>query len=176
MSNAPPVVTNLITRLVLHRPTLRRALLAAAVAVPVLAGVAAVVVDGWAARRFILFYSAPLFVALFLWIRLRLDEVEHAPPRALAVDAAAVALGFLRFTGGWLPFSGHMLFFTCSALTTRSGAYVALAVALAAETTWFKLALWRDPASWALGIATGAILALARRTLAAAPSPHPTAP
>lgn len=74
-----------------HRPRVRRALLVAAVAVPLLFATGTLVVDGWAARRFLL-----------------------------------------------------------------------LIVALTAEATWYKLVVWRDPRSWALGIAAGAALAAAR--------------
>jgi hypothetical protein len=78
------------------------------------------------------------------------------------VDVLAVVLGAVRFAGALVPWSGHMLFFTYSALTTRSAPYALLALALTAETTWFKLVLWRDFASWSLGLAAGAALAAVR--------------
>lgn len=156
-----------------HRAALRRALGVCAAAVPILFAAAALVVDGWAARRFLLLYAAPFFVAFFVWARLWMDRVGRDAPGALAVDAAAVALGAVRFAGPFVPFSGHMLFFTYSALTTRSPGYLLLVLALAAETTWFKLALWRDPRSWGLGIAVGAALAAVRIFLQRA-SPVPT--
>jgi hypothetical protein len=143
-------------------PPLRRALGAAAVAVPLLFAAAALGVEGWEARRFLLLYVAPFFVAFFVWARIRLDERRRTGAGALAVDAVAVVLGAVRFAGAPVPFSGHMLFFAYSALTTRSAPYLLLALALAAETTWFKLVLWRDPYSWGLGIAVGAALAAVR--------------
>ena len=51
-----------------------------------------------------------------------------------AVDAAAVALGAVRFAGLPVPFSGHMLFFACSVLITRSTP-LPLIILLAAVTT-----------------------------------------
>ncbi len=148
-----------------NRETLRRALTVAAVVVPALFAAGALVVDGWPARRFLLLYVAPFFVAFFVWARVRVDEVARTPPGALGVDAGAVVLGAVRFVGPLVPFSGHMLFFTYSVLATRSTPYRLLALVLAVETTWFKLGLWRDPASWGLGIAAGAALAGVRAVL-----------
>lgn len=145
-----------------HRHALRRALAAAAVLVPLIFAAGALVVDGWPARRFLLLYAAPFFVAFFAWARIRVDEVAATPAPALAVDALAVVLGAVRFVGPVVPFSGHMLFFAYSALTTSSASYRWLALALAAETTWFKLVLWRDVQSWSLGIAAGVALAATR--------------
>lgn len=145
-----------------HRASLRRALATAAVVVPLAFAAGALVVEGWPARRFLLMYVAPFFVAFFVWARIRVDEAARTPAAALAVDAVAVVLGAARFAGPVVPFSGHMLFFAYSGLTTRSTAYRWLALALAAETTWFKLALWRDAASWSLGIAAGVALAAVR--------------
>jgi hypothetical protein len=146
-----------------HRNPLRRACTACAVVVPLAFAAGALVVDGWAARRFLLLYVAPFFVAFFLWARIRLGRMEADRLGALAVDAVAVVLGAVRFAGPYVPFSGHMLFFTYAGLTTPPTAFRLLVLLLAAETTWFKLALWDDPRSWALGIAAGAALAAARR-------------
>jgi len=156
-----------------HRATLRRALLASGVAVPLLFAAAALVVDGWAARRFLLLYVAPFFVAFFAWAWMRVGRMEADRTAALGVDAVAVVLGAIRFVGPLVPFSGHMLFFTYAALTLRSVRFQALILVLIAETTWFKLVLWRDPRSWALGIAVGAALAAAR-ILINRTSPVPT--
>jgi hypothetical protein len=71
-------------------------------------------------------------------------------------------LGAIRFAGLPVPFSGHMLFFVYAALTTRSTRFLLLILALATEATWYKLVVWRDPRSWALGIAAGTVLAAAR--------------
>ncbi|HEU0300648.1 MAG TPA: hypothetical protein VFR37_14355 [Longimicrobium sp.] len=153
-----------VTLLLHHRAALRRLMVLFAVAVPLLfVARAAVVVEDWPARRFALLYIAPFFVAFFVWARLWLDRVDRDPPRALAVDAAAAVLGAVRMAAVPLvPFSGHMVFFAYSALTTRSARYLLLVLALAAGATWFKLVLWRDPASWALGMGLGTALAAVR--------------
>jgi hypothetical protein len=148
--------------LLAYRDPLRRACTACAVAVPLAFAAGALVVDGWAAQRFLLLYAAPFVVALFLWARIRLGRMEADRPGALAVDAVAVALCAVRFAGPYVPFSGHMLFFAYAGLTTPSASFRLLVLLLAAETTWFKLVLWRDPRSWALGIAAGAALAAVR--------------
>lgn len=140
---------------------IRRALTVAAVAVPLLFAAAALAVEGWPARRFLLLYVAPFFVAFFAWARIRADGPGRMPARAMAIDALAVVLGAVRFAGAPVPFSGHMLFFAYSALTTRSTPYRLLVLLLAAETTWFKLVLWSDFASWSLGLVLGAALAAA---------------
>jgi hypothetical protein len=146
-----------------HCEPLRRAMLACGVAVPLLFAAVALVVDGWEARRFLLLYVAPFFIAFFAWAWMRLGRIEQDRPGALAVDAVATVLGAVRFSGlTAIPFSGHMLFFAYAALTVRSTRFLLLVLALAAETTWFKLVLWRDPRSWALGIAVGCALAAAR--------------
>lgn len=138
---------------------LRRALAIAAIGVPLLLAGAALAVDGGAARRFLLLYVAPFFDAFFAWARIRVGELPRTQPSALAVDGIAIVLGAVRFAGGPVPFSGHMLFFAYSALTTRSVPYRLFVLALAAEATWYKLVVWDDFASWSLGIAAGALLA-----------------
>jgi hypothetical protein len=145
-----------------HREPLRRALLAGAVGVPLLFAAGALVVDGWAARRFLLLYVAPFFVAFFAWAWLRVGRIEQDRPAALVVDVAATVLGAVRFAGLPVPFSGHMLFFVYAGMTVRSMRFLLLIVVLAAEATWYKLVVWRDPRSWALGIAAGAVLAATR--------------
>jgi hypothetical protein len=62
-----------------------------------------------------------------------------------------------------LPYSGHTLFLTYVLLTGPGRGFRAIAAVLLATTTWFKLALWDDPYSWALGIAIGAVLVALRR-------------
>jgi hypothetical protein len=159
-----------------NRDRIRRVFGVAAVAVPMAFAAGALMVDGWPARRFLLLYVAPFFVAFFAWARIRVDEVERTPAGALAVDGLAVGLGAIRFAGLPVPFSGHMLFFAYSALATRSVPYRLLALVLAAETTWFKLAVWSDFASWALGIGAGVALAAVRAAVihrSTRPSPVP---
>jgi hypothetical protein len=146
---------------------------AAAVGVPLLFALAALGVDGWPARRFLLLYVAPFFIAFFVWARIRMDELPRTGAGALAVDAFATVLGAVRFAGAPVPFSGHMLFFAYSALTTRSAGYALLVLVLAAETTWFKLVLWRDFASWGLGTAAGVALAAVRIIIHRSTRPSP---
>ena len=151
-----------LRRLIIRqRDPLRRVLLVGAVGIPLLFAAAALGVNG-SARRFLLFYIAPFFVAFFAWAWIRVGRIEGDRPLALAVDGVATVLGAIRFGGLPVPFSGHMLFYAYAALTTRSTRFLLLILALAAEATWYKLVVWRDPRSWALGIATGAALAAAR--------------
>jgi hypothetical protein len=142
--------------------------------VPLAFAAAAVIVDGWEAKRFLLLYMAPFFPAFFLWVRRWLDDVDNQRPAALAVDAVAVVLAATRMMGTWLPVSGHMLFYTYAGLTTRSRALRVLTGVLAAIATWFKLVLWGDGRSFALGIAAGLALA-AVRLLARRPAEPPSA-
>ena len=142
---------------------------------PALAVIGAFVVHDWPARCFLLFYTAPLFLAAPLWVRLRLNNSES--PRRLSRDIADVVvltLAFARFVlGAFLPYSGHTLFLCYSILVTGSRGYRLLAAALLVLTTWFKLSLWNDQRSWALGAVLGVLFALpflvARR-----PQPAPT--
>lgn len=129
-----------------------------------LASLAAVpFVESWAERRYVTLYLAPLFAVFGWWARARMRDADAASPGRIVVDAVVVALAAARFAGGFLPLSGHMLFLTHAAGTTR-GALRLAAVALLLETTWFKLMIWRDPASWGLGLAAGlAAVALYRR-------------
>jgi hypothetical protein len=141
---------------------MRRACTAAAVLVPMAIAAGALAVDGRDARVFLLLYIAPFFVAFFAWVRIRVGEIGGTSAGAWAVDALATVLAGTRLAGPLLPASGHMLFFAYSALATRSVPYRLLVLVLAAETTWFKLVVWDDFASWALGVAAGATLAAVR--------------
>jgi hypothetical protein len=156
-----------------HRSRLHRGCAVGAVGVPLAFAAGAAMVDGWEARRFLLLYMAPFFPAFFLWARRWLDEIEQQRPAALVVDAVVVVLAATRMTGTWLPFSGHMLFYTYAGLTTRSRALQLLISVLAAVAAWFKLVLW-GWRSFGLGIAAGLALAgvrmLAGRTAAEPPS------
>lgn len=146
----------------MSRDGLRRACTAAAVVVPLAIAAGALAVDGRDGRVFLLLYIAPFFVAFFAWARTRVDEIGDTRAGAWAVDALATVLAGTRLAGTLLPASGHMLFFTYSALATRSVPYRLLVFVLAAEATWYKLVVWDDPASWAIGIAAGAALAAVR--------------
>lgn len=144
------------------RAALSRAALAASVALPVAFVAVGLVLDDWRAGRFLLAYVAPFFVALPLWAWCRLKRDWGR--REMVLDGAVVTLGALRFAGGFLPFSGHTLFFVYSLLTERTRWYRWLALALLAETAYFKLVVWSDPRSFTLGIALAlAFAALHRR-------------
>ena len=140
---------------------LRRALLAAAVILPI-----AVTIAGLSSRHprgplFIALYVAPLVLVGPLWLRLRLTERPLALSPLWGLDGLAMLLGTLRAIGAtWLPFSGHTLFLTYSALTTRNTGYRLVALLLFAETTVFKLWVWHDKFTWASGILAGLLLAL----------------
>jgi hypothetical protein len=119
--------------------------------------------DSWAAARFLALYVAPLFLAAPLWAREQLRAIVATDGEAgwrLLLDAAVVLLSLARFVfGEVLPFSGHMLFLTYTVLLPASRAYRWLAVVLLVETTIFKLLLWADGSSWAIGLALGALAA-----------------
>ena len=146
-----------------HRSRLRRGCAHGAVELPLVIAAAALMADGWDARRFLLFYMAPFFPAFFLWARGWLEEAEQQRPAALAIDAVAVVLAATRMMGTWLPASGHMLFYAYAGATTRSRALQVLIGLLAAVAAWFKLVLWGDWRSFGLGIAAGLALAAVRR-------------
>lgn len=110
--------------------------------------------------RYFMLYAAPLLVAVALWARTRLAIADVIAPITLVVDAVVVAMSLIRFVLGELhPVSGHMLFLTYSLLTTRVGWYRWLAVALIVQTSIYKLVLWRDQQSWALGLVAGVLAA-----------------
>lgn len=164
-SHPRPTVTNDATTDVrwMSRDGLRRACTAAAVVVPMaIAAGALVAVDGRDGRVFLLLYIAPFFVAFFAWAGIRVGEIDGTRAGAWAVDALAAGLAGVRLIGPFVPASGHMLFFAYSALSTPSAPYRLLVLVLAAEATWYKLVVWDDFSSWAIGIAAGAALAAAR--------------
>jgi hypothetical protein len=111
--------------------------------------------DAGPARRFVVFYIAPMVLVFPLWARVRLARIEVEPAGRVALDAAVTLLAEVRTLTGALPFSGHMLFLTYSLLTTRPLWYRVVAILLIAETTWFKLGMWSDLRSWSLGLACG---------------------
>jgi hypothetical protein len=140
--------------------TTRRILWWSAVLLPAGAIAASFFFPDWEAKRLLIFYIAPLFFAAPIWVRVRISEWQTLSSSSFTLDAVVFLLSFLRFVSGqFLPFSGHMLFLTYSGLTTRSTGYRLLALGLLVETTIFKLWLWRDPTSWALGLAIGLIAA-----------------
>jgi len=141
--------------------TLRTLLLWATILCPAVAIIAGLFAPTWPLQRGLIFYIAPLFFIGPLWLRLQLGERPLRWGTLWALDLGIFVLALLRFvTGTWLPFSGHMLFLTYSALTTTSARYRALALALALETAWFKFVLWHDPRKFWIGLVGGAVAAL----------------
>lgn len=144
----------------LSLPFVRRSLLWVAIVLPLAALAAGAREPDWPAQRFWALYVAPLFCAAPLWVRLRVAEARRLDWRA-ALDATVLGLSFARFlASGLLPFSGHMLFLTYSAIATTSFRYRVLAAVLIAETTFFKFWIWKDWRSWLIGLALGIIAAL----------------
>ena len=160
------VVGQLSAIMVAHRARLGRWLAAAALVIPaaaVVAGLAHYAATGnTAGVRFLALYAAPLFLAAPLWARHRLAGLESRPTPIQAMDAGVLVLSLARFAADSIfPFSGHMLFLTYSGLTVRARWYRILAAVLLAETTVFKLWLWRDVQSWSLGLGLGLTAAAA---------------
>jgi len=120
---------------------------------------AGVFVSPWPVQRFLIFYVAPLLLAVLLWTNIRMPGYLNGLNILSLLDAAVLILAFVRMFGV-LPFSGHMLFIAYSSLTTRVRYYRIVGIALALETTAFKLLLWHDVASWALGLLLGVLMAL----------------
>ena len=140
---------------------LRRALLAAAIILPITVTIAGLFSPHPRGPLFIALYIAPLVLVGPLWLRIRLTERPLALSPIWGLDALVMLLGALRAIGAtWLPFSGHTLFLTYSALITRHMGYRVAAALLFAETTVFKLWVWRDPFTWASGIVTGLVLGM----------------
>jgi hypothetical protein len=149
-------------RAITDRAFLDRFLLSSAVVLTVGALGAAVVADDWRARSFFALYIAPLFLVAPLWVRLRVAGPRPARGTRAWVDVVVFVLSCLRYLfTGLFPFSGHMLFLTYSALTTREAWYRWVAAALLVETTVFKLWVWRDATTWSLGLALGLLAAVA---------------
>lgn len=160
-------MTRIFALLHRHRRTVDRLLLAASVLLPAAVALYAVLLHAadWPALRFFIGYTAPLLALGPTWLRRRLTNVGEHPRAADRVDLLAFVAGALRTGGGWgiLPYSGHTLFLTYLLLTGPGRAFRIVASVLLATTTWFKLALWGDPYSWAFGIAVGAMLAAVRQ-------------
>lgn len=160
-------LTLLSRRAAKYQHQLDRVLVATAVVAPLACLVAAALalarLDSWPAARFLALYVAPIFLATPLWARERLCGIVAAPGESgwrMMMDVAVVLLSFARFVmGDALPYSGHMLFLTYTALLPASRAYRILAAVLLIETTVFKLVLWHDAASWSIGLALGALTA-----------------
>jgi len=119
----------------------------------------------WPTARFLLAYAAPMCVAVPWWARERLRVSAQAPgiaPSRVLLDVIVLVLAIARFgIGETLPFSGHMLFLSYSFLTTSARGYRLMALVLLIETSIFKLLVWHDARSWALGLALGPVAAVA---------------
>jgi len=73
-----------------------------------------------AAARYLALYVAPLLLALPIWARHRISALGQAPVQTYAINLAVTVAAFGRFVfGTFLPFSGHILFLSYTALTTR---------------------------------------------------------
>lgn len=159
----------MIAWLLRHRDALVRMLGVVAIGAPVLLVALAITVfhGDWPRQRFLLVYTAPLFVFGAAWARARLRMLDQLAPIAAAFDAAAFVLGAIRIGGGWgvLPYSGHMLFLTYVAATTRGASWRMAALGLLGMTTWYKLGVLDDRSSWAIGLACGLLLSLARASI-----------
>jgi hypothetical protein len=143
-----------------HTSLLRRALVAAAIILPIAAVIVGLSSDHPRGALFIPLYIAPLVLVGPLWLRMRLAERPLALSLVWGLDVLVMVLGALRAIGAtWLPFSGHTLFLTYSAVVTRHVGYRVTAAVLFAETTVFKLWVWRDAFTWASGIVAGLLLA-----------------
>lgn len=142
--------------LVARRTTLDRWLAWASPALAAASLAVALFVHSWEVRWFWIIYVAPMLAAVPFWLRLRLASLERIPTAARVLDGAVFLTAFLRFIQvGGVPASGHTLFLTHALVTVRDLRWRAIALALLAMTTWFKLALWHDPRSWSVGIAAG---------------------
>jgi hypothetical protein len=98
----------------------------------------------------------------FLWGGLRVAKLDSYARGQLALDATVFSAALARFAiGEVLPFSGHMLFFGYTLLTTQETWYRILCFLLILETTWFKLYLWKDWTTWIVGSVSGLILGVA---------------
>ncbi len=116
--------------------------------------------------RYATYYVAPMTFVAPLWVCARLGELPGLSTRHVALDALAFTIAATRSVPvvTLIPLSGHALFLSYTALTTRDRRYAALAAAGLAGTTWIKLVEWRDPFTWSIGLALGIGLAwLARR-------------
>ncbi|HJU69782.1 MAG TPA: hypothetical protein VJ650_16190 [Gemmatimonadaceae bacterium] len=153
---------------------LRGVLLAAAIVLPVAVTIAAQFSSHPRGPLFIPLYVAPLVTAAPIWLRIRLAERPLALSAIWILDVLVLSLGALRALGtGWIPFSGHTLFLTYSPLVTRHRGYRVVALVLFLETTVFKLWVWRDPSTWALGIGVGLLLAAVASRLDREPAAGP---
>jgi hypothetical protein len=160
-----------------HHERVRQWLLLASIAAPAACALgsiyATVAWTSWPAVRFLLFYVAPMGVAVPWWARERirwLSNVDHRASWHLALDVVVLLLAMARFgVGAALPWSGHMLFLTYSAITTDARTYRALVVLLLVETTIFKLLVWQDKRSWAIGLALGVLAGVVVKVRESAP-------
>ncbi len=117
------------------------------------------------------YYVAPMTFIAPLWAATRLDWLAALSARQIAIDGVVFTLSATRsaplFT--LVPLSGHALFLSYTALTTRDRRYAALALVGLVGTTYLKLVEWRDPITWGIGLAIGVVLARLFRRHSVAP-------
>jgi hypothetical protein len=150
------------TRFAGNRMTfVKKTLIGLAIAMPLSCFLAVPFFKTWAEKRFLIFYLAPILSMAAVWMHIKIDE-KYASRVGRTIDGL-VFLGALgRFViGGMLPFSGHMLFFTHTMLTTDSKVYRLFAGLLILETTYIKLRIWEDYKSWGLGTCLGILSGVA---------------
>ena len=151
----------------LRRASIHRILVAVAILVGIVCVVGSIAAiskfDSARGARFLLLYVAPLSLMALWWIHERIENLESTGDYRgrLWIDALVLLLASARFVTGSLPFSGHMLFLTYTALTTQRVAYKWVALIVAIETTIFKLVVWHDPTTWAVGMFLGLAASLA---------------
>jgi len=150
-----------------NRRTIDRLLAATSVLLPAAVVVYALVARSgdWVAQRHFIVYTAPLLALGPAWLRRRLAAIGERPGATAWLDLVAFAASAARGVGAGLvlPWSGHTLFLTYVLLAGPGRAFRVIAAILLATATWFKLAFWKDPYTWGLGIAIGVVLAAARR-------------
>lgn len=117
--------------------------------------------------RYLALYVAPAVLLFLLWSHDRLSRSEGYGKARATLDVAALLLCGLRMVGPLVPPSGHMLFFVYAGLTMAAASSRWIAVALILETSYLKLAVWRDFESWSLGTLAGLLLAVGYLSLPA---------
>lgn len=147
-----------------RRPRIDRWLRWTSVALAIAALVVAVLSPDRAARRYWAVFVAPMLAAAPYWVRRRLARLERIPTAARVLDGVVFLAALLRFVDvGGVPASGHTLFLTHTMVSVREPRWRVIAAALLVMTSWFKLAVWHDPQTWAVGIVAGLVTGVLAR-------------